>query len=233
MSKLIGICHDQLNNNRVVKEYLNKRGITQKTIDKFLLGAFPYDLRILLKTIDIELLKECGIIWQADKSPFFHYPLIIPICDVNGNFIGIGGRSMASNDELKSCGFPKYKNSVYDKVDNLFGLYQAKQSIREKNVGIIVEGYFDVITSHQNGLDNVVATSGTLLSPKQLTLLSRYCQNIKLLFDNDEAGKKASKKLFEKHKEIDGINLEELFLPNDFKDIDELLSKEPLSTIFV
>ncbi len=88
----------------------------------------------------------------------------------------------------------------------------------------MVEGYFDVITSHQAGLTNVVATSGTYLSTKQTMLLSRYCENIKVLFDNDEAGQRASEK-FIKRCATDGINLKEVFLPDGYKDIDEYITK--------
>lgn len=224
MAKLAEICYDQLPRNKVVREYLKRREITSKTIDKFFLGAFPNDLRVLLKEFDVEFLKKNGIIYQADKSPFRHYPLIIPIWDVNNNFIGIGGRTMVSEAERKATGYPKYKNSEYAKANHLFGLNYARQSIRDKNAAIVVEGYFDVISSHQAGLTNVVATSGTYLSPRQTMLLSRYSENIKVLFDNDEAGKRASEK-FIKRCATEGVNLKEIFLPDGFKDIDEYIVK--------
>lgn len=222
MAKLVEICYDQVNKNKLVREYLKQREITQKTIDKFYLGAFPGDLRVLLKEFDVEFLKKSGIIYQADKSPFRFYPLIIPIWDVNNNFIGIGGRTMMSEEQRKATGYPKYKNSEYAKAHHLFGLNYAKQTIREKNAAIVVEGYFDVITSHQAGLTNIVATSGTYLSARQTMLLSRYCENINVLFDNDEAGQRAAEK-FTKRCATDGVKLKEIFLPDGYKDIDEYI----------
>lgn len=230
MAKLVEICYDQVHKNKLVREYLKKREISQKTIDKFYLGAFPNDLRVLLKEFDVEFLKKNGIIYQADKSPFRYYPLIIPIWDVNNNFVGIGGRTMMSDAQQKSTGYPKYKNSEYAKANHLFGLNYAKQSIREKNSGIVVEGYFDVISSHQAGLTNIVATSGTYLSPRQTMLLSRYCENIKILFDNDPPGRRAAEK-FTKRCAIDGVSLKELFLPDGYKDIDEYIVKAKPSNL--
>lgn len=224
MAKLAEICYDHLQKNKVVREYLRSREIARNTIDQFYLGAFPNDLRVLLKEFDVDFLKKNGIIYQADKSPFSFYPLIIPIWDVNNNFIGIGGRTMMSQAQLTSMGYPKYKNSQYDKANHLFGLNYAKQSIRNKDSSIVVEGYFDVITSHQAGLTNVVATSGTFLSFKQTMLLARYSENIKVLFDNDKAGQRASEK-FIKRCSVDGISLKEVFLPDGYKDIDEYIVK--------
>lgn len=222
MAKLAGICYDELQKNKIIQEYLKKRQITQKTIDNFYLGAFPSDLRVLLKEFKSEFLLKNGILYNAGNSPFKLYPLIIPIWDVNNNFIGLGGRTLMSEKERKDIGYPKYKNSEYVKSNNLFGLNYAKQSIRDKNSAIIVEGYFDVISSHQAGLVNVIATSGTFLSAKQMLLLARYTENVKILFDNDEAGRHASKKYLERCA-VDGVNLQEMFLPEPYKDLDEYI----------
>jgi DNA primase len=222
MAKLAEICYDDLQKNKPILEYLKKRKITRKTIDKFYLGSFPTDLRTLLKEFNPDFLLKNGILYQADKSPFSLYPLIIPIWDVNNNFIGIGGRSMMSDEERKLTGYPKYKNSQYDKGNHLFGLNYAKQSIREKDKAITVEGYFDVISSHQAGLTNVVATSGTYLSARQTMLLSRYTENINILFDNDGPGQRASEKYL-KRCATDGVSLKGLFLPDGYKDIDEYI----------
>lgn len=224
MAKLAEICYEQLPKNKTISEYLKKREISQKTIDRFYLGAFPSDLRVLLKEFGDKFLTKNGIIYQADKSPFKYYPLIIPIWDVNNNFIGIGGRTMMSEEQRKATGYPKYKNSEYAKANHLFGLNYARETIREKNESIVVEGYLDVISSHQAGLTNVVATLGTYLSPRQTMLLSRYCENIKVLFDNDEPGHRAAEK-FTKRCATDGVTLKETFLPDGYKDIDEYIVK--------
>lgn len=230
MERLSEICSDTLKKNNTMREYLKTRKMNNDTIEKFNVGAFPTNLKILLREFEPRFLLETGILYKADQSPFKFYPLIIPIRDVNNNFIGIGGRSMLSELQRRSMGYPKYKNSTYDKAHNLFGLNYAKQSIRETGSAILVEGYFDVITSHQAGIKNVVATSGTYLSSRQILLLSRYCENIKLLFDNDDAGNRTTEKLLERYK---GFNLSfsKLKLPYGFKDIDELICKTGLSGV--
>lgn len=230
MARVVDICYDALQKNKEVQEYLKTRQITKKTIDKFFLGSFPKNVRILLKEFSPEFLLKTGLMYRADRSAFNIYPLIIPICDVNNNFIGIGGRSLLPDRQRQDLGYPKYKNSQYDKANHLFGLNYAKQCIRKENNAIVVEGYFDVITSHQAGLCNIVATSGTFLSPKQILLLSRYSENVKILFDNDDAGQKASKKYLDKIK-TDGININGLFLPDNSKDIDEYICKNGFSLL--
>jgi DNA primase len=223
MAKLTAICYEQLIKNRVVHNYLiEERKISKKTIDKFYLGAFPTDLRVLLKEFDPLFLINNGILYQADKSPFNLYPIIFPICDVNDNFVGIAGRTLMPEKQFKKYGYPKYKNSKYDKAHHLFGLNYAKQSIRDKNNVIVVEGYFDVISSHQAGITNVVGTSGAYLSSHQVMLLSRYTDNISLLFDNDETGQRAGKKAFEQIS-CPGVALKKIVLPKQYKDIDELI----------
>lgn len=224
MAKLADICYNELPKNKIIVEYLKKREISKKTIDKFFIGAFPLDLRVLLKEFKSDFLIKTDILYKADSSPFKYYPLIIPIWDANNNFIGIGGRTFIPEEERKAMGYPKYKNSKYDKANHLFGLNYAKQAIRSKNTSVVVEGYFDVISSHQAGLDNVVATSGTFLSNHQIMLLSRYGENIKILFDNDPAGKRATERSL-KHTEILGVNIKEMTLPQGYKDIDEYIIK--------
>lgn len=224
MSKLAEICYDGLQKNIVIQEYLKSRQISKATIDKFYIGAFPTDLRILLREFNSDFLLKTGILYRADRSAFNLYPLIIPIWDVNNNFIGIGGRTLLNEEERKISGYAKYKNSQYDKANHLFGLNYAKQMIRQRSNAIVVEGYFDVITSHQAGLCNVVATSGTFLSSHQTLLLSRYCENIRLLFDKDPAGERAAQKTLEKCA-TNGIILKKIFLPDGYKDIDEYITK--------
>jgi DNA primase len=232
LSKLVSICQDELTKNKKIYAYLKQRKITDETIEKFKLGAFPSDLRILFKDdIDAELLKDLGIIYNASKSPYKNmFPLIIPIQDVYGQFIGIGGRTLLSEEERNKMGIIKYRNSVYEKTKHCFGLYQAKDTIRKKDQVVIVEGYFDVISSHQAGMQNVVATSGTILSIKQVNLLSRYTENLKAMFDNDEPGQMAAHRFISKRAK-DGIKITEGFVPKGYKDLDEYWSNKGIETI--
>jgi DNA primase len=225
MAKLVSICYDNLRHNKPIQEYLKKRNISKKTIDSFFIGVFPNDLRVLLKEFEIDFLLSSDILFKADYSQFKKNPLIIPVVDVNNNFIGIGGRTLMSAEYTKATGYPKYVNSKYDKANHLFGLNLAKNDIRQKDTAVIVEGYFDVITSHQYGLNNVVATCGTFLSSQQLLLLSRYGKNIKLLFDNDPAGKRATEKAISQYINSESVSIEKISLPENIKDIDEHINK--------
>lgn len=230
LSKLVNICVAELNNTDIIYDYLVARKINNNTIKKFNLGAFPKDLRVIINKLntekELELLKQFGIIYNAESSSYKTlFPLIIPIQDVYGRYIGIGGRCLLPEDERQARGIIKYKNSIYDKKLNLFGLNFAKEAIREKNKAILVEGYFDVISAHQAGINNAVASSGTLFSIEQVNLLARYTENIGLLFDNDEPGRNATAKLLPKRQK-EGINIIEQTLPKQYKDLDEYCKDE-------
>lgn len=224
IERLVHICYTT--RRRPVMAYLKSRKMTKEVAEQFRLGCFPASIDDLIKELGSEFLVDIGVLYKREDSarklysPFQIYPLIIPIRDVNGKFVGIAGRSLASEAERKASGAPKYINSQYDKANHLFGLNHAKQAIREKNQAIVVEGYFDVITSHQAGIKNVVATLGTFFSARQTLLLARYCEKVRLLFDADEAGQRAA----DRCRIVDGLNFERMYLPKGFKDIDEYIA---------
>jgi len=199
--------------------------MTNKTIKEFGIGAFPSDLRRLFNefSLDPVELRENGIIWNAEHSQFKLYPIVIPITDIHGSPIAIGCRTLISESERKDIGLPKYKNSVYKKTSNLFALNKSYQSIRKNNLAIVVEGYFDAISAHQNKITNVVATCGTMFGKKQLAILSRYTNNICLLFDNDAPGRTSAIKAEKNLKDIDGAKIFLRFTPDGYKDLDEFL----------
>lgn len=225
--RLSEACHNMLLKNDKMLRYLReKRKISEKSIRYYKIGAFPKKLRLLTSQVSWDELIENNIIWNAEKSPFKHHPLIIPIKDVFGNTIAIGGRSLYSDSKREESGIPKYYNSKYPKTSHLFGLDKAIEAIRFFNKVFVVEGYFDVISAHQQGYKNVVATCGTIFSPRQMILLSRYTSNIVLLFDNDAPGKISSdrvRKRLDKF-EHDGVNISYSFTPEGYKDLDEFLS---------
>lgn len=226
--KLADTCHNLLFQNKKVLHYLKtRRGITEETIRSYRLGAFPKKLRRLTGNITWEELIEHGVIWNAGKSPFKHYPLIIPIAGTNGVPVAIGGRTLYSDEKREELGIPKYYNSVYSKTSFLFGLDKAIEAIRHFNRVFVVEGYFDVIAAHQRGYKNVVATCGTIFSPRQMILLSRYTDNIVLLFDNDGPGRVSSERVSKKFERIshEGVNMSYEFTPEGYKDLDELITK--------
>ena len=172
---------DSLKDNTDKKEYFVNRGLSDETIDLFKLGYSINSFTALKDHLknkgytDSDLL-EAGVLTQrsvADKNTYdkFRDRLIFPIFDHQNNPVGFGGRVIGDGE-------PKYLNSpdtpAYNKSLVLYGLNFAKQSIKDENLAIFVEGYMDVIASHQAGTKNVIATSGTALTPQQLKLI-KYC----------------------------------------------------------
>ena len=174
-------------------DYLKKRQLSDKTINTFGLGYAPQltgDLYRMLKEkgYDDELLKESGLFtYEKGIREKFWNRVIFPIMDINNKVIGFGGRVMGD-------GKPKYLNSpetkLFDKSKNLYGLNVARSS--RKNNLIICEGYMDVISMHQAGFNQAVASLGTALTPGQARLMKRYTDNVLITYDSDEAGVKAA-----------------------------------------
>ena len=180
-------------------DYFKSRAFTDETIKKFLLGFSidKYDslLSILKKKgFEEEVILDAGLAGKSDSHKIFDRfrgRAMFPIRDYIGRVIGFGARQMV---EDKSQG--KYINSpqsaIYDKSRVLFGLYEAKNSIRSKDFAIMTEGYADTITLSQAGYENVIASSGTSLTEGQLMLLKRYTNKIYFSYDSDSAGLKAA-----------------------------------------
>lgn len=230
-NKLSEVLHNNLcygEDTRHLRKYLLKeRGITKDTIIKYKLGAMHKDLRKLAEHIPWDELINNGIIWNAGDGPFRQYPVVVPVHDVYGNTIAIGCRTLMTDDEREVAGIPKYRNSVYSKTSHLFGLDKAISAIRKTGTVSVVEGYFDVLAAHQNGIMNVVATCGTIFSRRQLIILSRYAKNVVLLFDNDKPGRLSSERVCQKLEHIDhtGVTVTSKFTPDGYKDLDEFFLK--------
>jgi DNA primase len=181
------------------REYVRERKITRKALKNFKLGFAPRSGKALLEAaekaqIKHDYLVEAGLIKQRDEHSeewfdFFRNRLLFPISDPNGNIIAFGGRI------LKGDKGPKYINSsesiLYHKGDVLYGIDSAKHEIRKEGDVILVEGYTDVIGLWQAGIGNVVASSGTALTPNQLKLINRYGDKICMNYDGDTAGQNA------------------------------------------
>lgn len=191
--------HETEEGTSIALPYFRERGFTQETIKKWQLGYNPENWESLTnaalqKGYKSEFLLEAGLIKQRDNGSFydlFRHRVIFPIHSVVGKVIGFGGRKMGNADNA-----PKYVNSpeteLYKKSEVLFGVFQAKNSIKKKDKVLLCEGYTDVITLHQYGVDNAVASSGTALTPGQIKLVKRFTENVTVIYDGDTAGIKAS-----------------------------------------
>ena len=180
---------------RQAHEYLTGRGLSEETIRKFGLGysdKYSDDLYKYLKSKNYsdELLRDSGLFNVDERRGMydkFWNRVIFPIMDVNNRVIGFGGRVMGD-------GKPKYLNSpettIFDKSRNLYGLNVARTT--RKNYLILCEGYMDVISMHQAGFTNAVASLGTALTSGHASLLKRYTQEVLLLYDSDDAGVRAA-----------------------------------------
>ena len=181
-------------------DYLHDRGFSNQTIRRFGLGYAPDRWDALLdyaaeEQVDEEILEKAGLVIER-KDGSGHYDryrgrVIFPIFSHVGKVLGFAGRILDPDADQ-----PKYINSpetkVYDKSRVLYGLRQAKQAIRGEDEVMLVEGYTDVISLHQAGVENVVASSGTALTEGQVQTLGRYAKRILLLYDADEAGARAA-----------------------------------------
>jgi len=229
--KVINFCHNYLLENEEILNYLiEDRKISIESINKFNLGLFPDDLRLLFSEIDPKDLRDAGIIRNASSSVFKIQNLLIPISDAYSEYIALAGRTLLTEEQRKKKGIAKYRNSIYKKSHHLFGLNFAKNSILENNVVYVVEGYFDVIMPHQKGMNNVVATCGTFLSSQHIALLSRYTDKIVIILDNEENAQEKANMIVEK-KKFSGIEIVAKNPLRNEKDIDEYLKNHSVSEL--
>ena len=215
------------------KRYLvQKRKLKEETIERFSLGYAPDSQTSLGDFLFKKGYKEADLVkigllaknYQGKIVDKFRGRAIFPITDTSGKTIGFVGRIFREEKNPKFTP-PKYLNSpqsdIYDKSSVVYGLYQAREAIREKDLVIIVEGNIDVLSSHQAGVKNVVASSGTALTIEQVKILSRYTHNIAFAFDQDEAGKLATKRAMDMTR-LEDINVKAVVISQG-KDPDELI----------
>ena len=197
--------HDTLLNTDEGKSiglaYFRSRGFRDDIIEKFCLGFAPTAYDAMAKTALKEGYKEeylvrTGLVVKKENGSYYdkyHGRVIFPWFSIPGKIVGFGGRVLDSRTKGVA---QKYINSpeseIYHKAKELYGLYQAKKAIAKEDNVFMVEGYTDVISMHQCGIENVVANSGTALSMDQVNLLRRFTNNITLLYDGDAAGQKAA-----------------------------------------
>ena len=178
--------------------YFKERGFTNETIKKFSLGYSPETWDALTKEAlgkgyKLEFLESTGLTIAREDRPFdrFKGRVMFPIESMSGRVLGFGGRIL-TNDKKAAKYLNSPESDIYHKSKVLYGIFQAKQSIAKQNNCFLVEGYTDVIQFNQAGIENVVASSGTALTPDQIRLINRLTRNITVLFDGDAAGLRAS-----------------------------------------
>jgi DNA primase len=192
-------------------KYLEGRGVTRETIARFQLGYSPAGGDVLIeamkkKGFSIQTLEECGLVKHSEDGNRFYDGfrdrIMFPITDIQGRTVAFGARAMGDRP-------PKYLNSpetkLYNKSRNLYGLSYSKEAIKAREYAILVEGYMDFVIPFQHGVDNLVASLGTSLTPQQVELLGRYSHQVVVSYDPDSAGLAATQRSLD------------LFLEGDFR----------------
>ncbi len=209
--------------------YLKERGFTESTVRKFQLGFNPeardaFTTAALKAQYNLELLQKSGLVTVRDERAYDNYRgrIIFPIHNQSGKVLGFGARILKTNDRA-----PKYintpENEIYVKSKILYGSYFARQAIDKADECLLVEGYTDVISLHQAGIENVVASGGTSLTPDQLRLVKKYTDNLTIIYDGDSAGIKAALRGMDLAFEA-GLNVKLVLIP-DNEDPDSYVNK--------
>lgn len=218
-----------LSNNRALEYVFKKRGLSKEIVQTFQIGYAPDSGDALVqfltkKGFSNHELSQGGLT-NRFGGDLFRGRMMVPLMDAAGQVIGFTGRII--NDDPNA---PKYLNTpetpLYNKGRHVFGLSQAKEAIRKNDYAVIVEGNLDVVSSHQAGITQVVATAGTAMTEAHLKALVRLSPNARLAFDGDAAGLAATERAIPIAQHV-GIDLTIISLTDDAKDPDELIQKDP------
>lgn len=213
----------------IAMSYLKERGFREEVIRKFQIGYCLQDRDAFAKAAiaaqyNPEYLQKSGLIVVRDERPYDNYRgrIIFPIHNQSGKVLGFGARVIGKVDRA-----PKYintpENEIYHKSKILYGSYFARQSIDKNDECLLVEGYTDVVSLHQAGIENVVASGGTSLTPDQLRLVKKYTKNLTIIYDGDAAGVKAALRGLDLALE-EGLNVKLVLIP-DKEDPDSYVNK--------
>jgi len=221
--------HSLVKNQHAMEYVFKRRGFDRQTAGTFRIGYAPEADRALVqfltkKGFTTKELADAGLV-NRFGGDLFRGRIVIPLMDPTGQVIGFTGRIL---EDIPNA--PKYLNTpqtlIYDKSRHVFGLSQAKEAIRQADYSVVVEGNLDVVASHQAGVKQVVATAGTAMTEHHLKALSRLSQNVRLAFDGDKAGLAASERAIPIAGAV-GVRLTMISMPDDAKDPDELIQKDP------
>ncbi|RJR26821.1 DNA primase [candidate division WWE3 bacterium] len=212
-------------------DYLRKnRGLSDSTIKKFMLGYAPDTSNVITgflekRGLNREDLVLAGVSVKRGNSDYvdkFRGRVLFPLVSVDGKVLGFTGRTIINRE-------PKYLNTnetlIFRKSSFLYGLDKAKLAIKKEGA-VFVEGQMDVISAHQAGIENVIASSGTSLTTEQLKILARYTKDIIFCFDADSAGVSAVLRAIELGENMD-FNVRAAVIPDGYKDLDEVIKKDP------
>ncbi len=214
------ILHNHIDGKAVGMGYFRERGFRDDIIQKFQLGYCldekdAFTQAALNAGYKKEFLVKTGLTFEGENNYVadrFRGRVIFPVHSLSGKVLAFGGRILKKDDKLA-----KYVNSpeseIYHKSNELYGIYFAKQAIVKHDRCYLVEGYTDVISMHQSGIENVVASSGTSLTPGQIRLIHRFTENVTVIYDGDPAGIKASLRGIDLLLE-EGLNIKVLLLPD-------------------
>lgn len=213
----------------IAMSYLKERGFREEIIRKFQIGYCLQERDAFAKAAiaaqyNQEYLQKSGLIVVRDERPYDNYRgrIIFPIHNQSGKILGFGARVIGKADRA-----PKYintpENEIYHKSKILYGSYFARQSIDKNDECLLVEGYTDVVSLHQAGIENVVASGGTSLTPDQLRLIKKYTKNLTIIYDGDSAGVKAALRGLDLALD-EGLNVKLVLIP-DNEDPDSYVNK--------
>ena len=226
------------------RDYVKKRGMTDETIKKFMIGYAPKGKLLesaKKKGYAYDILSKAGLFTKTDYGTAFEYMserLVFPILDIQGRVVAFGGRTLADS-KAKYLNTPE--TMVYSKSSNLYGLYQTLPDLRKSKSIIVVEGYMDVVLSQQYGVSGTVAPLGTAFTQQQAKLINRYAEDVTLLFDPDDAGRTATQRALEICAECnvpaktsslpEGVDPDEYLLENGKENFYALLNKNSKTAI--
>lgn len=214
--------------SKAAVEYVKGRGLDRASVHEFKLGFAPDSMSALVDFLTKKGYQKSDIqaagLLNSKGGDLFRQRMMVPLSDTAGQVIGFTGRIVGDVQNA-----PKYLNTpqtiLYDKGRHVFGLFQAKQAIRDAGYVVIVEGNLDVVSSHQAGIKQVVATAGTAMTEHHLKALSRLTTDIRLCFDGDKAGIAATERAIGIAQRV-GVELSIISLPSEYKDPDELVQHD-------
>jgi DNA primase len=242
MQEVVRVCQELLHSHpraQAAREYLNDR-LSHEAQINFQFGYFPTqgELGLLTDCVPENSLIKLGLLFYYfnydheegfPSSQFENNNLVMPYNDLYGKPIALAGRTLLLEEERQARNIPKYRNSSFSKGHHLFGLDKARDTIIQENTAIIVEGQFDCIKAHSVGIKNVVALGSSNMSFEQFCLIMRYCENLIILLDNDEAGIEGSKRILSSYGGR-GTNIRNACVPENYKDLFDYLNSETISS---